>query len=284
MPYHLYADDTQLYLPIKKNDGSSLKRLLDCLKDIKDWMALSFLNFNENKTELIIFGPSGAREAPLRDLDPLLPYFKPTVLNLGVKVDSDFKLDQQINSVVKSSFYHLGLLSKIKLVLSFNDFERVIHAFISTRLDYCNALYVGVNQASLARLQLVQNAAARLLTGARKHEHITPILASLHWLPVHFRINFKILLFVFKSFQGSAPQYISDLLNIYTPPRSLRSADHFHLVVPKTRLKTRGDRAFSVVAPKLWNDLLLEIKTSPTLTTFKSRLKTHFYSLAFNSA
>ena len=84
------------------------------------------------------------------------------------------------NSVVKSSFYHLRLLSKIKSVLSFNDFERVIHAFISTPLDYCNVLYVGVNQVSLARLQLVQNAAARLLTGARKYEHITPILESLH--------------------------------------------------------------------------------------------------------
>ena len=82
--------------------------------------------------------------------------------------------------MVQFSFYHLRLQSKIKPVLSFLDFERVIHAFASTRLDYCNALYAGLDKTSLARLQLVQNAAARLLTGTRKHEHITPILASLH--------------------------------------------------------------------------------------------------------
>ena len=71
----------------------------------------------------------------------------------------------------------------------------VIHAFITTHLDYCNALYVGVNQSSLSRLQLVQNAAARLLTKTRKQEHISPVLAALHWLPVHFRINFKLLMY-----------------------------------------------------------------------------------------
>ncbi len=83
----------------------------------------------------------------------------------------------------------------------------MIHAFVSTRLDYCNSLYVGINQSSLARLQMVQNAAARLLTGVRKREHITPVLISLHWLPVRFRIDFKVLLLVFKCLNGLAPEY-----------------------------------------------------------------------------
>ncbi|XP_067221749.1 guanine nucleotide-binding protein G(o) subunit alpha-like [Chanodichthys erythropterus] len=86
------------------------------------------------------------------------------------------------------------------------------------------------------------NSAARLLTGTKKREHITPILASLHWLPVRFRIGFKILLFVFKALNGLAPQYITDLIQIYTPARSLRSEGQLQLMVPKTRLKTRGDR------------------------------------------
>ncbi len=71
-------------------------------------------------------------------------------------------------------------------------------------MDYCNSLYLGLPKSLLARLQMVQNAAARLLTGAKKHDHITPILASLHWLPVSFRIQFKILLIVFKALNGQA--------------------------------------------------------------------------------
>ena len=155
------------------------------------------------------------------------------------------------------------------------------HAFISTRLDYCNALYTGINQASHARLQLVQNAAARLLTGTCKHDHITPILASLHWLPVHFRIHFKILLFVCKSLNDLAPQYITEIIHVYTPPRALRSADQLRLVVPKSRQKNRGDPAFSVVAPKLWNELPTHVKMALTLDTFKTRLKTNFLLLGF---
>ena len=129
---------------------------------------------------------------PPVDLGILADYLKPTVSNLGFKMDSDFKLDRQISAVVKSSFFHIRQLAKVKPFLAQQHFETVIHAFITCRLDYCNALYFGVNQSSIARLQLVQNAAARLLTGVRKREHITPILASLHWLPVHFRVHFKI--------------------------------------------------------------------------------------------
>ncbi len=94
---------------------------------------------------------------------------------------------------------------------------------------------------------MVQNAAARLLTGTRKREHITPILASLHWLPVRFRIDFKILILVFKSLNGLAPTYLSDLIQPYAPSRGLGSADHLLLVVPRIRLKSRGDRAFAAL-------------------------------------
>ncbi len=72
----------------------------------------------------------------------------------------------------------------MKPFIYFKDFERVIHAFISMRLDYCNSLYMGINRPSLNQLQIVQNAAARLLTGLHKQEHITPVLISLHWLPI----------------------------------------------------------------------------------------------------
>ncbi len=166
-------------------------------------------------------------------------------------------------------------------VLARQHFETVLHAFITSRLDHCNALCSGVSQSSLARLQLVQNAAAHLLTGARQREHITPILASLHWLPVHFRVHFKILLFVFKSLNGLAPPHLSELLHPCAPARCLSSADQLLLEVPRSKRKLGGDRAFSVAAPKLWNDLPLHIRQAPSLSVFKTSLKTHFNSLAF---
>ncbi len=112
-----------------------------------------------------MFTPGGACGPPDLDLGVLKPFVKPSVKNLGVLMDSDFKLDKQINLVIKCSFFQLRQLSKLKSFLSFKDFERVIHIFISSHLDYCNGLYVGISQASLTRLQMVQNAAARLLTG-----------------------------------------------------------------------------------------------------------------------
>ncbi|XP_032375874.1 uncharacterized protein LOC116692015 [Etheostoma spectabile] len=280
--FHCYADDCQIYVPLKRHDTCSITPLLACLEDIKAWMALNFLNFNEKKTEVIMFGPGGSYEIPPTELGPLASYLKPTVLNLGFRLDSDFKLDSQINATVKLSFFHLRKLVKVKPFLSRQQLETVIHAFISLRLDYCNSLYFGLSKSLLARLQLVQNAAARVLTGTRKREHITPVLASLHWLPVHFRVHFKILLITFKALNGLAPSYLIQLLNRYTPSRSLRSADQLLLVVPGSKRKLRGDRAFSVCAPKLWNALPLTIRQASSIPIFKTLLKTHFYTLAFN--
>lgn len=279
--FHCYADDSQIYIPLKKSDSFSIQPLLKCLDDIKAWMALNFLNFNDKKTEVMVFG--GTSVTPLVDLCALDQYVKPIVKNLGVKIDKDLKFDSQIKAVVKSSFFQLRQLSKIKPILQRQHFEAVIHAFVTTRLDYCNALYVGVSGSSVARLQLVQNAAARLLTGTRKYDHISPILASLHWLPVRFRINFKVLLFVFKALNGLAPPYLSELVHFYMPGRALRSAGQLILEVPNTERKLRGDRAFSVAGPKLWNELPLQIRQAPSLPRFKSLLKTHFFSLAFDT-
>ena len=111
--------------------------------------------------------------------------------------------------------------------------------------------------------------------------HITPILASLHWLPVQYRIHFKVLTFTFKALHGQAPAYITEIIHPYSNPRSLRSADQHLLVVPRTRLKTKGDRAFEAAAPRLWNALPLELRTAPSEASFKKQLKTHFFRQAF---
>ena len=125
-------------------------------------------------------------------------------------------------------------------------------------------------------------AAARLLNGKHKQDQISPVLASLHWLPVYFRIDVKILLFVFKALNGLVPQYLTELLHIHAPARALRSANQLLLDVPKTRLKTKGDRAFAAAAPRLWSTLPWHIRSTESIEAFKSSLKMHFFSLAFS--
>ncbi len=131
------------------------------------------------------------------------------------------------------------------------------------------------------KLQMVQNAAARVLTRTRKYEHISPVLSTLHWLPSKHRIDFKILLMTYKALNGLAPQYLSELLSHYSPSRPLRSQNSGHLIIPRISKSTAGGRSFSFLAPKLWNNLPNTVREADTLCQFKSRLKTHLFNLAY---
>ncbi|XP_062579353.1 uncharacterized protein LOC134241302 [Saccostrea cucullata] len=159
--------------------------------------------------------------------------------------------------------------------------KTLVNAVITARLDYGNCLLYGVSKALLDRIQKVQNTAARLVTRSSKREHITSILADLHWLPVSFRPQYKILPYVYQSLHGLAPSYIKDLIMEYKPTRSLRSESTSRLVVPKIRTKTYGERRLGCAAAFLWNDLPNDIKQAQSLDIFKRQLKTHFYRIAF---
>ena len=147
--YHCYADDTQFYIPVAPENSCSLSNLFLCLSDIKNWMANNFLQLNENKTEVIIFGPSNSVNTLSKALGPLSVNHHSVVKNLGVFLDSALTFNKQVNSVVKGSFFQLRLIAKLKSCLSYSDLEVLIHAFISSRLDYCNSLYVGLTKGWL---------------------------------------------------------------------------------------------------------------------------------------
>ncbi len=166
-------------------------------------------------------------------------------------------------------------------MLSFKDRETILHVLISPCRDYCSSFFTYPNRKTVDRLQIVQNSAARLLTRINRFEHITLVLASLHWLLVCFRIDFKVILITYKTLNGLTPQYISDLLSRYDSARTLRSSGRNLLSVANSRLKTKGDRAFEIRALRLWNTLPVEIWEAMSVTSFKSILKTYFYRTAF---
>ncbi len=207
------------------------------MSEVKSWLADNFLQLNDSKTEVLVFGHPDIANTLSNTLAPITNTVGSHARNLGVIFDPALKFDKQINLVVKSAFFHLRIIAKIKSFISIKDLETVIHAFISSRLDYCNSLYLGVAQSCLSRPQLVQYSAARFVTNTRKRENITPVLVGLHWLPVQYRIQFKILLFVYKSLTGLAPNYLSDLLSHYHTIRPLRSSNTLLLSVPKTCLQ-----------------------------------------------
>ncbi|XP_028310114.1 uncharacterized protein LOC114467841 isoform X2 [Gouania willdenowi] len=181
---------------------------------------------------------------------PLSPF----VTNLGVKFDPHLSFDNHVTSICKTSFFHLCSISKLRPSLFLPAAEKLVHAFIFSRLDYCNALLIGIPGRSLQKLQFVLNSAARVLMRVRKHEHITPILRTLHWLPIQSRIEYKILLHTHHCLHGAAPTYLNELLISHTSTRT-RSGQQHRLVTPRTRLKTMGDRAFEAASPRLWNAL-----------------------------
>ena len=144
-----------------------------------------------------------------------------------------------------------------------------MHAFITSRLDFCNSLFYGLPKQTIKQLQHVQNAAARMVALTPKHEHISPVLQELHWLPVEQRIISEILLMTFKCLNGIAPSYLSDLVTRYIPRRNLRFANGHHLFDVKYNLRNYGFRSFSVASPQLWNDMPLGIRSCDSLNDFK---------------
>ncbi len=197
------------------------------------------------------------------------------------RFNSNLSFDSHVSSICKTAFFHLKNISKLRPMLSMSNAETLIHAFMTSRLDYCNALLGGCSARLINKLQMVQNAAARVLTRTRKYDHISPVLSTLHWLPTKHRIDFKILLITYKALNGLAPQYLSELLSHYSPPRPLRSQNSGHLIIPRISKSTAGGRSFSYLAPKLWNNLPNTVREADTLCQFKSRLKTHLFNLAY---
>ena len=283
---HLYADDSQIYMSFSPatNESLALETLEKCICMVRSWMAENYLKLNDDKTEFIILGtPQNLTKITTSQLKIGDCTIKASnqVKNIGATFDSYMKMDKQIGKTCKLAWFQLHQVGKIRKYLSIDQTKNVLHALVTSKLDQNNSLLAGIPENQCNKLQRVQNAAAKIVYKAKKHDHVTCLLKDLHWLPIQQRILFKILLLTFKCLNEEGPQYLRDLLRWHTPPRALRSASLLQLEVPKTRLSTYGDRAFESIAPRQWNSLPLEIRNSENTNIFKKKLKTHLFSSAF---
>lgn len=285
--FHFYADDTQLYVLFKTNSPIDLAcneaRLLAAVDDMDKWMIYNKLKRNGDKTELAVlsspYRPRPSLDSILIDNATVLSSSK--VRNIGVIFDESLSMAPQVSSVCKSSFFHLRNIARIRKYLTPDAARLLVHALITSKLDYCNSLLYGLPKYIIQKLQYVQNAAARLIHQSSRYDHISPILAELHWLPVEKRIQFKILLITYNALHNRAPPYIKELLQPYKPVRTLRSSKKNLLNKPRFNLKSYGGRSFAVAAPDLWNRLPLSIKNSSNINIFKKHLKTFLFKQSF---
>jgi hypothetical protein len=284
---HFYTDDMQLYAScLPDNVGGVMSLLSTCAADIAQWCASRRLQMNSDKTDLILFG-SHVNLAIFATHDCSLQIGSDTIVPatvvrvLGVQLDAELSMKAYITKTTASCLYHLHRLRQIRRRAGEDVTTRLVQAFIKSRLDYCNSLLAGLPRSSLDPLQRVQNAAARLIFQLGPQDHVTPSRIQLHWLPVHYRVQFKLCSFMHSIHNGRSPAYLTDIVQA-TSTRStrsgLRSAATTNYILPRLRTKF-GERAFSYAGPAAGNAVPPDLRNIPASTTFKRQLKTHFLKL-----
>jgi len=176
--------------------------------------------------------------------------------------DSCLTMADYVSAICRSGYFQLHQLRPVARSLTADAAKMIVHAFIACRLDYCNSLLHSITDSLFRQLQSIQNAAARLIMGTRRWDHITPVLRDLHWLPVRRRVDYKLALLVYKSLHGLVPPYLADDCILASSDKfrcHLHSADVDTCIIPRTR-SCFGDRSFSAVGPRIWNSLPPELR------------------------
>lgn len=271
-----YADDSnaRISFPTCFQLHVTSEKLPQLMDKITNWMNRFFLKINPDKTEIILFQPTSLNSKPTINGTILSTgeciRFSEFVKNLGVILDRFLNFEIYINSIVSHSFKLLKDISSIRNLISVRETESLVHAVITSRLDYCNSLFYNLRKSDIEKLQKVQNAAARVVLKLRKRVSVRAHLVQLHWLRVEERIVFKLLVTIFKCLNGMAPVELSSLINVNNAETCT-----LKLVFKDT---VYGRRSFQYVAPRLWNALPTLIRKLESLESFKSNTKYHLFN------
>ena len=276
-----FADDHQLYVSFSPEFQYSLlgDRIRFVMDQIDDWMNHFFLKLNQSKTQIIVFGPESIRSkiainGVFIENSTTCIRFKTIVKNLGVFLDVNLSFSEQIKAVAGTAFASIKNIARVKSFLTAKEKCTLLTSLVLSKIDYCNCLYYGVNSSLINKLQVVENSAARLVFDKRKFDHSSGLLYELHWLPVKERITYKINLLIHKTLYHLSPNDIQDMITIH-------STRTFNLKGNYRSTSSYGDRAFTVYAPQVWNQLPLSLKTESSLNKFKKNLKTYLFRNAF---
>ena len=190
------ADDSQLYVAINTSNRSlMLSKLELCTRDILSWCTSNILSCSPIKTQIVHFTSQFKQDDPIPGIlinGVIIPAV-PATRDHGTILDSHLKLNANVNNICKTAHYAIRSISRIQKYLSQEDCQKTIHAFDTSRLGSCNSILYALPEYSLSKLQRIQNTAARLVSKIKKSDHITPVLAALHWLRIKYRIVCKIL-------------------------------------------------------------------------------------------
>jgi len=288
--HHQYADDTQLFQSFTHNDHSqNINTLTHCIKTVHNWFLQNNLQLNSSKTDIIMLGtPYQLNRSQIItsiDIDNTPIPISNSLKSLGVILDTKLTFSNYITSTIQTCNHHLRAIKHIRPFITDELSSNLIRCLVITRLDYCNSILFNTSQHQLSRLQSVMNRAARVALNVNSpHHYLTHSssvnLIKLHWLPIIYRIQFKIACITYKTLTTSSPSYLHRLISVKAPTRHLRSTASITLSQQRTT-NNISQRAFRHTAPKVWNSLPQNITNCKQLSSFKSKLKTHFFKLAF---
>ena len=281
-----YSDDHALKDTFNAKNRDDENRCVgemeDCLKDVNTWMCKNKLKMNNGKREFIYFGSRqmlSLCEREKIDVQGTKINRSNSVRYLRALLDSELNLKKHVTTICAKAMNSINRIRLIRNSLSKEVCQTIVQSLVISHLDYANAILIDLPDITMKKLQRVQNIAARLVLGNEsREENSKENLKKLHWLPVKYRVEFKITFLVHRCIQNQAPDYLRNLL-ISLPVRriGLRSerSNTYNLTIPKVKRETFAARAFSVKGPLLWNWLPNSIKTTEDFKSFTKQLK-HF--------